>query len=75
MLIKDENEMYEAENENNVLSVRTDSREYRFDLGSKKFYWYEIEEEKMSLHDNLHQWDGYEDIAFEGYSREYLGID
>lgn len=32
-------------------------------------------EDNMSLHDFLHQWDAYADIAYEGYSRLYLGLD
>lgn len=33
------------------------------------------QEDNMSLHDYLHQWDDYADIAYEGYSRLYLGLD
>ena len=35
----------------------------------------EDNDESMSLHDYLHQWDQYADIAFEGYSRLELGLD
>lgn len=33
------------------------------------------QDDNMSLHDYLHQWDDYADIAYEGYSRLYLGLD
>ncbi len=35
----------------------------------------ETDRNNMSLHDYLHQWDEYADIAYEGYSRLYLGLD
>ena len=35
----------------------------------------ENNDDNMSLHDYLHQWDQYSDIAYEGYSRLYLGLE
>lgn len=35
----------------------------------------ENNDDNISLHDYLHQWDQYSDIAYEGYNRLYLGLE
>ena len=45
--------------------------DYDEDEGTDEDEW----DDNMSLYDNLHQWDNSSDIAYEGYSRLYLGLD
>ncbi len=76
MLIQGEdNGLFGADKEDNIIKVETDNWIYKYNLDSKKFEYEQIYNNYMSTDEYLHQWDDYEDIAFEGYSREYLGID